>query len=295
MIPLLPLPTNRSIQLHQQHTMIQNILYGVTIALAAAATFFGFSNNGKLKEEIVKYEDLYEANLTLGQRIEDEEERVKTSSEALKAANSDRDEAQASLDNEQSKESGLEKSLARVEADIEAYDAELVEVNAAISRAKIIIGEMIPDSGGNLGVDDVAGYIETLENQRKDLEEELDEKTVLAAKLKTAVQSATEQKQRQQERLVKVKQRIARNSVVATVTAVDNGYGFCIINRGSSNSNIDDRSELLVSRGGQYVGKLKVSSLEPTQTICDIDKTSLKPGTRILSGDRVVLKQAVSN
>jgi FtsZ-binding cell division protein ZapB len=154
---------------------------------------------------------------------------------------------------------------------------------------------MVPGSGDNLNIDDVVAQIESLQEERKQKEVELEEKTSTAENLAQQVSQGASQKQNYQERLTTARERIARNTVTATVTAAENGYGFVVINRGSNNSNITADSQLLVSRSGRLIGRLSVSSVEPTQTICDIDQDSLKPGQRIQVGDRVVLETPVSN
>lgn len=275
--------------------MIKNIFYALTIVASAAAAYFGSVTKGKLEARVSETVELVDGNLIVGKKIEDKEDDIKVATGEKKTAEEARDVTAASLENESSKESGLRTTLGGIEAEIEEADAELIKIDGAIATAEAIIRDILPDAGSNLEVDAVVGYIEDLENQRKEKQAELEEKTEVAGKLAKTVGAASAQKDRLQGRLGTVRNRIALNAVSATVTAVQTGYGFVVINRGADNSNIDEQSELLVSRNGTFVGRLKVSSVEPTQTICDIVQSSLKPGQRIQPGDRVTLKQAVPN
>ena len=90
----------------------------------------------------------------------------------------------------------------------------------------------------------------------------------------------------------------AANSAVCYVlgiTAVDPVWGFVVVNLGQKNSNIDAQSDLLVYRDGKFLGRLDIQSIEPTQTISDIDLKNLRPGQRIRPGDTVILASASGN
>ncbi|MGJ8724578.1 MAG: hypothetical protein ACSHYB_08480 [Roseibacillus sp.] len=275
--------------------MIKNIFYILTIILCAATVFFGYTTKGKLEAETATTIERFDDNKVVADNIEDKDGEIKVAKEERKTAVDGRNETSASLENESSKENGLIKQQGELEGEIEGYDADLEQIEGAIATAEAIIREMVPEAGANMGVDAVVGHIEDLENELKEKDSELEEKTEIATKLGQAVTSAASRKENLQGRLAKVKQRIALNRVTATVTGVSNEYGFAIISRGANNSNIDERSELIVSRNGSLVARLKVAQVEPTQTICDVVPSSLKKGQRIRNGDRVTIEVPASN
>lgn len=275
--------------------MIKNIFYILTIILCAATAYFGFSTKGKLEAEVAMTIDRFKENGIVAENIEDKDGEIKIAKEEKKTAVDGRNELAASLENESSKENGLKKQVGELEGEIEGYDEDILKIDGAIATANAIILEMVPDAGPNLGVDAVVGYIEDLENERKEKESELEEKVEIAGKLNQAVTASTSRKENLQSRLAKVKRRIALNRVTATVTGVSNEYGFAIISRGANNSNIDERSNLIVSRGGALIARLKVAQVEPNQTICDVVPSSLKAGQRIRNGDRVTIEVPASN
>ena len=80
----------------------------------------------------------------------------------------------------------------------------------------------------------------------------------------------------------------------AVVTAVNQDWGFLVIGAGS-NSGFTPQSSLIVQRNGRRVGRVRPSSIEPTQTIAEIDLDSLATGVRIQPGDRVILATPTSN
>ena len=64
--------------------------------------------------------------------------------------------------------------------------------------------------------------------------------------------------------------RIGRNSMEAVVTAVNQDWGFIVIGAGS-NSGFTPQTSLIVQRDGRLIGRVRPSSIEPTQTIAEID------------------------
>jgi orotidine-5'-phosphate decarboxylase len=50
-----------------------------------------------------------------------------------------------------------------------------------------------------------------------------------------------------------------------------------------------------VKRDGRLIGKVNPSSIEPTQTIAEIDFKTISPGVRIQPGDSVILAKPASN
>ena len=92
------------------------------------------------------------------------------------------------------------------------------------------------------------------------------------------------------DRKVKRDSEIRRNSMEATVTAVNYEWGFVVVGAGSR-SGFTPETTVLVKRDGRVLGQLNPSSIEPNQTIFEIDFDSMAPGVRIRPGDRVILSQ----
>ena len=271
--------------------MIKNIFYVLTIAGAAATAYFATVTKSKLSEAIDGTVQRFNDNNTVAGNIEKKEEEIKVAKTEKDTAVTARNDTDSELENEAGKQNGLEKSLATFEAEVEELDVELERIDGAITEAKVVIAQLIPNSGGDLDIDDVVGHIEDLENRRKEMEIELEEKTEISGTLAKRVNADENRKEGLQTRLGKVKNRIALNGVSASVSGVSNDYGFVVINRGGNNSNISESSRFLVSRGGKLIARLKVAQVEPTQTICDIIPKSIKRGQRIRSGDRVTFEE----
>ena len=88
--------------------------------------------------------------------------------------------------------------------------------------------------------------------------------------------------------------RIRRNAMESVVTAVNDDWGFVIIGAGS-NTGFTPQTKLIIKREGRMIGEVKPSSIEPSQTIAEIDQDSIAPGVRIQPGDRVILSEPATN
>ena len=80
-----------------------------------------------------------------------------------------------------------------------------------------------------------------------------------------------------------------RNSLTATVIAVNNDWGFVIIDAGK-NKEITADTKLLVTRGSAIIGKLSIQAVENNRTIANIVQKSLRSGLAVSPGDKVILE-----
>jgi len=72
-----------------------------------------------------------------------------------------------------------------------------------------------------------------------------------------------------------------------TVLAVNQAYNFVVLSVGERQGVVPN-SELLVMRSGTLIGKIRISSVEPTTSIGDIITNSLARGVQVQPGDIVI-------
>lgn len=85
------------------------------------------------------------------------------------------------------------------------------------------------------------------------------------------------------------KQAFKRNALTASVVAVNNDWGFVVIDAGKS-IGITEETKLLVTRGNRTVGKLSILSVEGNRTVANILEDTLVAGMTPAPGDRVILE-----
>jgi small-conductance mechanosensitive channel len=80
-----------------------------------------------------------------------------------------------------------------------------------------------------------------------------------------------------------------RNSLSGNLVAVNNDWGFVVLNVGERES-ITPETKLIVVRGTATVGKLNIVSVKGQRTIANILPDTLAPGMAPAPGDRVILE-----
>lgn len=122
-----------------------------------------------------------------------------------------------------------------------------------------------------------------LEDARKQLDAAEREKALLSDRIRASQKRSANVK-------TETKSRPATGGnpgIRGTVLAVNQAYNFVVLNLGGRQG-VEPNTEMLVLRGGSFIGKIRVSSVEPATTIGDIIATSLARGVQVQPGDTVV-------
>jgi len=224
-----------------------------------------------INKEIKKFKDDYDANYE--KQFEKVAEEITAAATGLQEAKS-KDDLISSSVRTRGKEIDVEK------AKEEPLDAEIAEAEKLIRNFE----------ESNPGEDFEARpvRIEAMEAQERDLkaeEEALRAETAIVAK---KVETNTGVISRLQEKQVVRAKGIARNASTPVITAVNEEWGFVVINAGKDV--IDTSSRLLVKRGGQVICRLKIVSIEQRMTVANIDRSTLAAGAAVLPGDQVIFQ-----
>lgn len=138
--------------------------------------------------------------------------------------------------------------------------------------------------------------VETINEDINKLKQSIADGEAQVAKIQEQVAAKDGELKKVQDTVNDIKERIEarkksfdRNSLVATIIAVNNDWGFVVV-EGGTNKGITSDTSLLVTRGEQTIGKLKILSVDATKTVANIDQKSLRAGLSIQPGDRVILE-----
>ena len=86
----------------------------------------------------------------------------------------------------------------------------------------------------------------------------------------------------------------AGNSLTSRVLAVNQDWGFVVIDAGKSTGLTQD-TKLIVTRGSLTVGKISVMNVEDTRSMATIVPDAVINGMTIMPGDRVILENLLQN
>lgn len=247
-----------------------------SIAVTGLTAALGFLNRGKLVEARTTAQtataEASKAKEDLAKAAAD----LKTSTENLAAVTAQKDEATAKL-------SSTETALAKATADLTAANSKVAEHEAKIAALdadnkqkdeKIKQLEIAPDAGSSSGQDtQLLARVQELETVNAKLQSDLEG-------------SRSQLEDLRKEKLARQELRM-RNNLEGRVLAVNQAWNFVVLNLGEKNGVVGN-AEMLVKRGNQLIGKVRITTVDPNSSIADIVANSVPPGVTIVPGDNVI-------
>lgn len=261
---------------------MNTLLYVLAIVCTLAAGFFSYSNVAKQQEQLDATTDRERDNARLEATIQETKGEIKEVKEEIAREISELNTTIAAFESAEEKVNSLTVSINEKKKEIATQEDELEE--GAKVRAKI----QALFAGENIPIDKVGEYIAKLEAERKQLRVKQEEIAAIEETLSGTVDKNESQIAELEKRQAERTRRLKGNAAASLVTAVDNNWGIVVL-KPHPDATINEESKLIVVRGSNHVGRLKVSSIEPNRIIADIDSESVVPGFRIRPGDRVIL------
>lgn len=266
------------------------IFYVLALLVTGAAAYFSYENLTKFEKEKEAKEKAIATNKVVSgnadkQQVALDEEKVK-----LEAANKDKADAEASIENLVAKEKTLRRDLGELEGLLEEQKAKFAE----LEKARAALQDLLKQAGDNVTLETIADTVKAMEDDKVAKTKKLAELETLVDAAKKAVEGNQAEIARLADRSASRDKRIAGNAMESVVSAVNDDWGFVIIGAGS-NTGFTPQTKLLVKRDGRLIAEVKPSSIEPSQTIAEIDPETVAPGARIQPGDRVILANPATN
>lgn len=78
-----------------------------------------------------------------------------------------------------------------------------------------------------------------------------------------------------------------RNGLTGEVLAVNAGWNFVVLSIGDRQGAVTN-AEMILQRGGSQIGKVRITSVEPSTSVADIIPGSLARGVKVEPGDQVI-------
>ncbi len=254
------------------------ILVFASVAISLATAGLGFVNKGKLGETKESLATAESGKQAAEQKASVAEKSLKTKSDELTTAvaekeqavaqasqaKSDLDKATASLSEATTKATTAESALAQAQAENETLKKQVADASATPGTA--------PAAGPDA---ETLAKLQEQETLIQSLQSQLDS-------TKVAVKQADDEKKMRLEKTMK-------KGTEGRVLAVNPAWNFVVLNLGDKQGVVNN-AELLVKRGTRYLGKVRVTSVEPSTSIADIVANSMPQGTTITPGDNVIFQ-----
>lgn len=237
---------------------------------------FGVLNGNKVNSLRTSAVDAVAAREAAERRRDAQHKDLKARETALAAAS-------AKISDMEGKAVKAEAELMKVQVDETDLKLKLQANEAKIAELQRHIDEMTTHSSANPGAPSGAELQAQLDATRAQLDAAENEKALLADKIHTAREPTSllmEDKRRRDAAS-------GRAGVRGTVLAVNQAYNFVVLNLGGRHG-VETNAEMLVVRNGTLIGKIRVSSVEPSTAIGDIITGSLARGVQVQPGDTVI-------
>lgn len=266
------------------------IVHVVAILVLLGAAYFTLEHRRKFVElEEVRLKTISD-NKRISANAEATETELKKAKEELAAAEQKREELAQGLASLQSTGTTLQREAGELDTTLKSQEEQFAELN----KTRDEVAAILKDLGQDITLENLPDKIKEIDEDLKAKKVKLDELETLSGSADKALAATRAEIDRLVKREIDRNTRIGRNAMEAVVTAVNQDWGFLVIGAGS-NSGFTPQTDLLVQRGGRLVGRVKPSAIEPTQTIAEIDFSSIGSGVRLQPGDRVILAKTTSN
>jgi len=264
--------------------------YILTFIVCGVAAYFSLSHKEMFEKQVETRIETIQTNRNVSARADVEESKLATLIVQLDAAKLERDTADAALVSVQSTGRNLTGQLSEIQSSIDSQLGELTKLNEDIAKVTAVLAEF----GENVTPDTVTQIIEENQKRRDELIMQRDELDELIAAGERNLAEKRAESERIAQRTAARNAQLALNATEAVISAVNHDWGFVLIGAGS-NSGFSPQSSMVVQRDGRVIGRVRPSSIEPTQTVAEIEYSTMAPGVRFQPGDRVLLARPIAN
>jgi len=256
------------------------VFLGIAIFFIAVAGFFSFQTKNKVNDIRGQLQQAQNQVTTSNAAQKKAEEETKATAEQLAAANTAKQTAEAAIVAAKEEAAKIREEVTAAEAKASEKDKEIEDLKtklAAVPETPKDSPEMVELQG-------------KLQEALTKLEEQSQVAKSLEAKQKDAEARTAE--------LLAEKARRDRGlsapGLEGKILAVDPNWNFVVLSIGDRQG-VARNSTVLVKRGRTLVGRLKVTSVDPSTSIADVVPGSIPRGDFIRPGDTVIFSGSTTH
>jgi len=250
------------------------IALGITLALLLATCFFGFKTWDKVQGLNQQVASLTSDLHTTQQSLARTQATLKSTEDDLAKSKADDDATHAQLATAQS---SLDAANTQIATDKSTID----DLNKKIANLTPSTPGVTPTSGPT------AADMEALNAKLKDATSQIAELNEVKETLTNKVKDAESRADDLEKTVEHYKQGFVKNGLEGEVLAVNAGWNFVVLSIGDRQGAVTN-AEMILKRGGSEIGKVRITSVEPSTSVADIVPGSLARGVRVQPGDRVI-------
>ena len=262
----------------QKFSSVQKIFVLIAVVFSLAAAALGFLNRSKLIEARTQA-SVFEAQSSANvKKSEKSAADLKTANEKLALVNSDVEKNAAEL-------ADLKSQIAKNTIDLTDLQKQIADKDALIAQQK---NDMTTKDSRISELENTAAQAtQNNSHPAEDLKKQLEEKDLLATSLQSKLKDQESQLAALKERESQRKAKSLRLGLEGRILAVNTSWNFVVLSLGDRNGVVNG-AEMLIKRGAQLVGKVRITSVEPSTSIADIVPNSVRGSLAVQPGDSVI-------
>lgn len=248
------------------------------ILLSLGAVVFGLLNRGTLATARLDLASAQGESTSTSAQLQTAQGELEKKKEEVTQFGSQKDqltaelgEARGQLEKSQEELVTTRKQAEDLGSDGRAKDAKIEELETRLAEEEQQAPAEI--AGNAVGTDDTAARLLELETLNRQLEDQNSGLSTQVAELRRKDEGRQNSQMRQ--------------GLSGTILAVNQAWNFVVLSLGDRQGVVSN-AEMLVQRNGQYLGKIRVSSVEPSTSIADILVRTVPRGLSVMPGDRVI-------
>jgi hypothetical protein len=250
-------------------------LISISALILVAAAVFGVLNTTKVKTLRSSAAEAIAARDAADRRRAGQEREIKAREAAIAAETAKIAESENKVANAEGGLVKLQTEKADLQAKLQGNETEIANLQKQIDETK--------PASVNPGAPSTVELQAQLDDARRQLDSAEREKALLSEKLQSLRTRSSQLEEEKKRRGVAA----GKVGVRGTVLAVNQAYNFVVLNLGARQG-VEPNSEMLVLRDGSFIGKIRISSVEPATAIGDIATSTLARGVQVQPGDIVI-------
>lgn len=260
----------------ERSTTMSKILLGLSAILIAATGVLGFMTKAKVSDIVQLKKKAEEQAADAGFVVKRAQAEAQAAQKVADEAKAGADKAAAELGESKTKLEAAQSESKLLGDQIANLKKEIEKLQAAATAAAT------PAAPTADPAELVAAKTKLTEAEAKSAEAEQLVQT-LTAKLKDA-QGETDKLREEKARRDR---QIMAKGLEGQILAVNGAWNFVVLSIGNRQGAVPN-AEMVVTRGSQMIGKIRITSVEPATSIADILPGAAARGVRIQPGDKVI-------
>lgn len=254
----------------------------LSILIGLAAAYFGFTTKQRV-EGLQSGLTEAKAATTSAQSAEKKAKgELAESQKALEAAQTDLKSKEEEATKAKTEAQEATSKLATAENKAKTVEKQMADIQVELDKIR---GE----SGTKVNAAEMAAKIQEASEQKAKLETELAESKQVQQTLQARADELQAKFAGLEGQIAEYKSGAIRAGLSGKVLAYNPGWNFVVLNIGDK-SGLKSGAQMVVTRSGAMIGKVKVTTVEPSSAIADVLPGTLAAGESVQPGDSVVFE-----